>query len=138
MSALFVSLAGLARGSVERIHGEEVTILPMDRPTGPNGRRQRSAERAPWSLKAPFYRDAEGVDRDMIAALPRAGSTNMGGAMRSGRHTASVGKGPDGQVPIEGDFLRREADQTHFEITSVDPDGLGHFTLTLATAKAPA
>ena len=139
MSALFVSLAGLARGSVERIHGEEVTILPMDRPTGPNGKRHASTARAPWAVKALFYRDAEGVDRDMTSALARGGlGGGSAGLMRSGRHIASVGKGPAGQVPIEGDLVRREGDLAHFEITAADPDGLGHYTLTIATAKTPA
>ncbi|MER9278727.1 hypothetical protein [Mesorhizobium sp. M0522] len=138
MSSFFASLAGLARTTVERVHGEAVTILPMDRPTGPNGKRQASSVRAAWSVSALFYREAEGVDRDMLSAFPRGGSGNAGGVMRAGRHTASVGKGPEGQLPIEGDILRQDdGSLAHFEITSIDPDGLGHFTLTLATIKAP-
>lgn len=110
----------------------------MDRPTGPNGKRVASTVRATWPVSALFYQEAEGVDRDMTTAMARGGlGGGSAGVMRAGRHTASVGKGPQGQLPIEGDLLER-GDMTRFEITAIDPDGLGHYTLTLATAKAPA
>lgn len=130
--SMFSGLAALARGAVERVHGDLVQIRPMDRATGPNAPRGPSVERMPWTATALFYREADSVERDMAAAFPRS-VFNQGGAMRAGRHIASIATGQAGQVPIAGDILIRDHDQERFEITAADPDGLGNFTCVLAS-----
>lgn len=133
MSTLFASLAGLARSTVETVHGEAATILPMDREAGPNGRRGPSLSRLAYAVIAVEYREAESVQRDMAASGMRLGQN--GGVLRAGRHTASI-RVPDGEIPPrEGDMIRFEADGRTYEIGPVDPDGLGHLTLTLSAAR---
>ncbi|MCA0275865.1 MAG: hypothetical protein LCH86_07675 [Proteobacteria bacterium] len=135
MASDFADLVGMARSSVEAVLGEAAIILPMDRPSGPNGKRAASVERAPWLVQAIFYREAEAVGRDMANAFSARSANGRGGALRSGQLTASVGRGPNGQIAQVGDLLRRDPDNgERFEITAIDPDGLGQFTLTVAEA----
>lgn len=139
MASDFADLAALARSAVEAVHGEAAIILPMDRPNGPNGKRAASTERAPWPVTAVFYREAESVGRDMSNSFSSRSQSGRGGVFRAGQDTANVGRGPAGQVPVGGDLLRRDPDDgARFEITAIDPDGLGHFTLTISAAKGTA
>lgn len=127
----FKSLAGLARASVEAVHGDAATVLPMDREAGPNGRRSPSLVRMPFAVVALDYREAESVMRDMSAGFPRA--QNAGGILRAGRHTASIRAGI--QNPVEGDLIRYDDTGATHEIMTIDPDGLGHLTLTLSASR---
>lgn len=126
----FASLAAAARGAVERVHGETATVRPMDRIAGPNGARGTSQTREPWQVMACLYRESDSVERDMRL---NAGAVSIN---RAGRLIASVtGRtGPDGQALREGDIL--DVGGQRHEITAIDPDGLGHFTLTLSEAKS--
>lgn len=106
-------------------------IRPMDRQSGPNGVKAGSLTRPAYAVTAVEYREAESVSMDMAGAGLRGQSGRL---LRAGRHTASV-RIPDGEAPPrEGDLLQFDSGSTH-EITAIDPDGLGHLTLTLAAAR---
>lgn len=67
-------------------------------------------------------------------------SGNIASVNRSGRLMASMAgiAGPDGQLAQIGDVILRADGDRRYEITAIDPDGIGHFDLALAAARTPA
>lgn len=127
----FDLLAARGRRAVERVYGEPVVVHPLDRPHGPNGQRVRSLTRSSFKAVGCFY--------DMVGLPPSdSGQPILGRAdrlmHRSPSLTVSIELLPT--VPIRtGDILERKAKGTFFEITEIEPDGVGGATLTLAVAK---
>lgn len=128
---LFDLIAARSRRAVERVYGEPVVIHPIDRNFGPNGQRARSSTRSSFSAAGCFY--------DMVGLPPSDSGQPSVERMpkllhRSPSLTVSIALNP--LIPLRtGDFVERVAKGTWFEVTEIEPDGVGGATLTLAAAK---
>lgn len=121
----------MARRTVERVHGEAVTVRPMDRAEGPNSARATSTTRPAYEATACFYEDTVGRDRERQQPIVHQGN---GGRLvnRSPQLVASIPL-RDGSPLRTGDFMQRDAARW-YEITEITPDGLGGAMVTLAVA----
>lgn len=126
MSA-FSRLAAASRAAVEAVHGETVTVTPMDTAGGPNARPAASATRPAFTTIACFHSDSQ--PRTEV----RPSSMGVVSALRSTPLTASIRL--DGRSVRTGDRMARGG--AHYEITAINPDGLDGALLTLAIAATP-
>lgn len=123
----FSRLAAASRAAVEAVHGETVTVTPMDAAGGPNARPAASATRPTFATVACFYSDSQ--PRETV----RPSAMGVASVLRSPALTASIRL--DGRSIRTGDRLTRGA--AHYEITTINPDGVDGALLTLAIAAAP-
>lgn len=124
---MFDRLAAASRSVVEAVHGEAVTIIPMDAIAGPNARPSASETRLPFETTACFYSESQpGRTENLRPSAMGAAST-----LRSPALTASIRL--DGRLIRTGDRLARGA--LAYEIGTIDLDGVGGAIVTLSSAK---
>lgn len=124
----FARLAATSRAVVEAVHGETVTVTPMDATAGPNARPSASATRPAFETVACFHSESQPSRIDAL----RPSAMGAASAMRSPALTASIRLAD--AVLRTGDRVTRGAEK--FEITAIDPDGVGGAIVTLARAAA--
>ena len=132
MTALFRRLADISRSAVEAVHGDDCVLRPVDQPGGPNARPSWSTVRPAYAVRACFYQESDGQRLDDPRPLLRPGlqqTTNRAAPIR-----ASIRLFDPARLRT-GDLLHRLFDTAFFEVTAIDPDGLGGAMLTLAIAK---
>lgn len=136
MSSMFERLSAVAGGVLDTVFGEVITIMPMDRTSGPNGARGASLTRPAWNTAgAKFYQPVMTVDEEMPSQLMQK-QGSVGGMFRAGLHTVTL-RIPVGKSAIEGDLIHRHKDDTYYEINRADPNGLGEYTFAINVAKRP-
>ncbi len=131
-TALFRRLADVSRSVVETINGDECTVRPVEKVGGPNGKPAWSTERPSYEVKACFYQDSDPQRTDDPRPMLRPGLQVT--ANRAGPIKASIRLFDPARLRTD-DILHRHFDTAFFEITAIDPDGLGGAMLTLAFAK---
>jgi hypothetical protein len=129
MNTMFQRLASVSRQTIERVHGDAVTIFPVS-DTAPNAKPSLSAEFLPYLSTALFY------ENTMLESEARAQPSMDGRRLmnRSLQKQASI-RLIDGQPLKSNYYLRRESDQAIFIINGFDPDGMGNVLATIAAAK---
>lgn len=131
--SLFDTLAGVAKGASNAVHGTAVRIVPTIAPTSPNAKgRLLDPERPAFDTTVRFYRFTEGVgDDEARRGILRSGSSDR--AMHARSDLTATIDDPEHRLRAD-DMLRRDSDGAIFQITDVNPDGTGSFVLFLATA----
>lgn len=132
--SLFARHAAASRGVAETVHGDAIRVIPMDRLIGPNGKRLASVEVPAFDWTGLFYQDAEAARLDVSRVLPRGAAP---AAIQGGSVTISVRAHPQHGFVQAGWRIVRLSDHQAFDVSSADPDGLGHITLTLSKAANP-
>ncbi|HEV2501474.1 MAG TPA: hypothetical protein VGV39_00265 [Mesorhizobium sp.] len=131
-AALFRRLANVSRSVVETVYGDECTVRPVDKVGGPNGKSGWSTQRPSYEVKACFYENSDAQRVDDPRPMLRPGvqiTTNRASAIQ-----ASIRLYDPSRLRTD-DILHRHSDAAFFEVTAIDPDGLGGAMLTLAVAK---
>lgn len=126
----FADLAGIARTTLDAIHGEVARLKPRDRLAGPHGASVPSIDRAEADIAACFWHETELEARRR--AQPMVGMTGQRMASRSPEIFASTSHAGPFAV---GDHLARPETGDLYEIVSRDPDGIGNTILGLAAIK---
>jgi hypothetical protein len=128
----FAALAAIARAAVEAVHGDAVTLKPMDAARGPHGSPRPSVERPEQTVRACFFFDTDLEIRRR--ARPMIGQTGAQMMNRSPDIFASL---PAACGAIAGDLIVRDKDGVRqvFEIMTRDPDDVGDLIVGLASVK---
>lgn len=130
--ALFRRIAETTRAVVGRVHGEAVIIRPRGQQSGPNGPGAPDPVRQPYDdAGACFYEDSVNGDLTRSQPMLRGNGQMM---HRSTGISASIRLDP-GSPLRTGDRLERLDGSRWYEITEINPDGLGHAMVNLAHAK---
>lgn len=127
----FARMVETARSAVEGVHGEDVTIRPVDRAGGVNGRAVISASRAAYACTACFYESALGGSPVVAQPLLNSGERVMN---RFPALSAAI-RLSDATPLRAGDMIERSGGRW-YEITEINPDGMGGAMVTLAQARA--
>lgn len=135
MSSSFADLAGMARKTVEGVHGTSWVVYPMVRPKGPNSQLERAQidELPPFPAVGLFYVESQG-DLDRFRPDP---SRSAGGS-------SSLHKGQETTVSITADpgaikngyVLYSVDDDKWFSISSTNSDGAGNIICEISAAGA--
>ena len=120
----FSHLADLARTAVEAVHGEPVTVQPMDR-AGPNSKPAISTKRPAFSVIAAFYEDSS--PRPAMAQPSFDGGRSL---HRAPGLAASIRLSSSVHLQTTDHLIR--GDGRRYEISEINPDGLGGAMLTLS------
>lgn len=135
VTALFQRLAAAGRTAVERVHGDTVVVRPMYRFEGPNARREPDPDRSVFETVACFYENsANETGSDSQPLIPNMRQKLL---HRSPKITASIRLSTVWHIRT-GDIIERVDLERWYEITEINPEGLGGAMLTLAVAKGPA
>ena len=139
--SLFSSHVIAARGVVEQVYADGITIYQMKKIGGVNGKAGFDPDAAPIDTSGVIHQDSE---REVSEMHPNVGG-RVGGVDRSlhvpGDLICSVALKP-GQAPI-GSMLHVDPDSSSefagrwFNVTLVQPNGLGQIELRLAAAREP-
>lgn len=129
MDGLFQRLAGASRATVERVHGDAITVYPTER-EGPNGGRSVSDLTA-YEVVGCFFENTL-TETDALSQ-PLTGNGRM---MHSAPAVSVSIKIPEGQNFAAGFFISRKRDRAAFEVTSYKPDGLGGVLAAVSRIKA--
>jgi hypothetical protein len=127
----FRRLVDQARSVVGGVHGEPVTIRPVDRIGGVNGRPALSTSRPSYPCTACFYESA--YDATSSAAQPFITSPDKI-MHRAPGISASITL-VEGTALRAGDMIER-SDGRWYEMTAINPDDLGGAMVSLAKTKA--
>jgi hypothetical protein len=129
----FRRLVDSARSVVGGVHGETVTIRPVDRAGGVNGKPVLSATRQAYDCTACFYESAFDASPSVTQPIINAGERIM---HRAPGISASVPLSD--ATPLKtGDMVERSGGRW-YEINAINPDDLGGAMLALSKAKAIA
>lgn len=130
MDAIFKRLASVSRATVERVHGETITVYPITRPNGVNGKPALAPLEDHYETVACFYENTLAENESKSQPLTGHGKMLHRSLLRSASIRLVAGK------KMATDFLiRRHSDDALFTITQFDPDGLGTVLAAVSVAK---
>lgn len=132
MISAFERLAAVSRRAVETVHGEPVTVRPVDRVAGVNGKPARSTTRLPYETAAVFYQDSLAGNPGDPQPMTSSRSERM--INRSPGVTASI-RLPTSDLVLRGGDMIERSEGRWYQINEINPDGLGGAMLTVSVAK---
>jgi hypothetical protein len=128
MPSIFERLAKTSRSTVERVHGDDVTVFPIST-HDPNAGARLDSSNPPYPTVACFFENTEFKGEQK--AQPSSDGRKI--LHRAPQRQASI-RLIDGK-PFKTDFcIRRESDQKLFTVVQFDPDGSGNVMALLAVA----